>query len=177
MITFTCILNSKKRFPNATPLSKTCDNFRVSFWGENIVNIFKKTPKQNFNNNFIRNLNISFKRQNQIQRMPHSFKVAVTIFECNGGKNAVKTEHNLKNIWGQLIEGYRNILKPSCRPLAFDSYKAFLKDKKESGSLPATFLHDFWRRIFLFLNSVNWASFIAWLSLLRKMCICAIFAL
>ena len=58
--------------------------------------------------------------------MSHPFKVAVTTFECVGGKNAVKTEHNLKYIGGQLIKGYRNILKPSCRPLAFDSYKAFL---------------------------------------------------
>ena len=38
------------------------------------------------------------------------------------------------------VEGYRNILKLSCRPLAFTSYKAFLKNKKRSGtSLPASF--------------------------------------
>ena len=30
--------------------------------------------------------------------MSHPFKVAVTTFECAGGKNAVKTEHNLKYI-------------------------------------------------------------------------------
>ena len=33
-----------------------------------------------------------------------------------------------------LVEGYRNILKLSCRPLAFTSYKAFLKNKKRSGT-------------------------------------------
>ena len=36
-------------------------------------------------------------------------------------------------------EGYRNILKPSCRPLVIMSYKAFLKKKKRSGtSIPAS---------------------------------------
>ena len=38
------------------------------------------------------------------------------------------------------IEDYRNILKLSCRPLAFTLYKAFLKNKKRSEtSLPASF--------------------------------------
>ena len=37
------------------------------------------------------------------------------------------------------VEGYQNILKLSCRPLAFTSYKAFLKNKKRYGtSLPAS---------------------------------------
>ena len=31
------------------------------------------------------------------------------------------------------VEDYRNILKLSCRQLAFTSYKAFFKNKKESG--------------------------------------------
>ena len=31
-------------------------------------------------------------------------------------------------------EGYQNILKLSCRPLAFTTYKAFLKHKKWSGT-------------------------------------------
>ena len=34
--------------------------------------------------------------------------------------------------WWQ-VEGYRNILKLSWRPLAFTSYKAFLKNRKRSG--------------------------------------------
>ena len=33
-----------------------------------------------------------------------------------------------------LVEGYRNILKPSCIPLAIISNKAFLKKKKRSGA-------------------------------------------
>ena len=37
------------------------------------------------------------------------------------------------------VEDYGNTLKLSCRPLAFTSYKAFLKNKKRSGtSLPAS---------------------------------------
>ena len=36
------------------------------------------------------------------------------------------------------VEGYRNVLKLSCRPLAFTSHKPFLKNKKRSGTnLPA----------------------------------------
>ena len=39
-----------------------------------------------------------------------------------------------------LVEGYRYILNLSCRPLGFTSYKAFLKNKKRSGTnLPASF--------------------------------------
>ena len=35
------------------------------------------------------------------------------------------------------VEGYRNILKLSFRPLVFTSFKLFLKNKKRSGtSLP-----------------------------------------
>ena len=38
------------------------------------------------------------------------------------------------------VEGYQIILKRSCRPFAFTSFKAFLKNKKRSGtSLPALF--------------------------------------
>ena len=41
--------------------------------------------------------------------------------------------------------GYRNILKLSCRPLAFNSYKAFSKNKKRSGaSLSTSFCAWFW---------------------------------
>ena len=61
---------------------------------------------------------------------------------------------NLKFIYFVLIvcrvEVCRKWLKLSCETLAFTSYKAFLKNKKRSGaSLPASFLHDFWRKIFL----------------------------
>ena len=38
------------------------------------------------------------------------------------------------------VVGYRNILKLNCRPLAFASFYAFLKNKKSSGtSLPVSF--------------------------------------
>ena len=55
------------------------------------------------------------------------------------------------------VEGNQNILKLSGRPLAFItcfSSKAFLGNKKRSGtSLPASFLHNFWRKIFFLLYS------------------------
>ena len=39
-----------------------------------------------------------------------------------------------------VFEGYRKIVKSSCRPLAFTYYKAFLKNKKRSGtSFPTSF--------------------------------------
>ena len=41
-----------------------------------------------------------------------------------------------------------NLLKLSCRPLAFTSYKAFLKWGRELVSQPH-FLHDFWENMFL----------------------------
>ena len=67
------------------------------------------------------------------------------------------------------VEGYQIILKWSCRPLAFISYKHFLKTKGclELLSLPH-FLHDFWRKIFLQLYSINWSDFIVCLPLLRE---------
>ena len=38
------------------------------------------------------------------------------------------------------VEGYRNMLKLSDRPIAFTSYKEFLKNKKRSGTgFPASF--------------------------------------
>ena len=42
-----------------------------------------------------------------------------------------KVLYNLFFIISQ-VEGYRNILKLSCRPLAFNSFKAFLKNKVRS---------------------------------------------
>ena len=43
------------------------------------------------------------------------------------------------------VESFRNVLKLSCRPLAFTSYKAFLKNKKRGLKLVFLlhFLHDF----------------------------------
>ena len=64
------------------------------------------------------------------------------------------------------VEGYQNILKLRCWPLAFISYKAFLKKKKRSGTiLPTSFLHDFSSKMFLMLYSINWPNLIVWLLL------------
>ena len=54
------------------------------------------------------------------------------------------------------VEVYQIILKRSCRPLAFTSYKACLKNKKRSGtSLPASFFAWFLKNIFLLLYPNN----------------------
>ena len=63
------------------------------------------------------------------------------------------------------VEDYQNILKLSCRALAFKSYKAFLKNKTSRTSFLSHFLHDFWRKYFL-LYSITWLNFIGWLPLL-----------
>ena len=34
------------------------------------------------------------------------------------------------------VEGYQNILKPSCTPLTFDSFKAFLEYKERPATSP-----------------------------------------
>ena len=65
---------------------------------------------------------------------------------------------------------YQNILKLSCRPLAFSSYKAFLKKNKKRSRLlfMSHILHELWRKRFLLLYCVTWPSFIACLPLLRE---------
>ena len=65
------------------------------------------------------------------------------------------------------VEVYRNILKLSCRRLAFNSFKFFLKGGLELISL-AHFLYDFWRKIFILLSAITWPDFIAWLPLLHE---------
>ena len=45
------------------------------------------------------------------------------------------------------VEDYRNWSKLSCRPLAFNSNKAFLRNKKRSGTnVPASFSAWFWQK-------------------------------
>ena len=79
-----------------------------------------------------------------------------------------------QNLWRHIfiacqVEGYRNILKLSCRPTAFTSYKAFLKYKTRLGtSISPPYVHDVWRKIFLLLHSTDWPNFIVWLPLLRE---------
>ena len=67
------------------------------------------------------------------------------------------------------LEDHRKWLKLRCRPLAFTSNKAFLKNKKRSGSsLPASFSAWFLKKTFLMLYSLNWPNFIAWRPLCRE---------
>ena len=82
-------------------------------------------------------------------------------------------------LYGQ-VDVYQNILKLRWWPLAFTLCKVFLKHKKRSRtSLPTSFLHGFWRKIFLTLYFRNWTNFIGWLPLhleiLGNMCIVIIF--
>ena len=63
------------------------------------------------------------------------------------------------------IEDYQNILKP----LAFTSYEAFWKNKKRSRiSLLASFSAWLLRGNILMLDSINWLTFIVWLTLLSE---------
>ena len=67
------------------------------------------------------------------------------------------------------VEDYQSILKLSCRPLAFTSNKSFLLNKKVYGTSPLiSFLHYFWRKIFLLLCFITWPNLIIWLPLLRE---------
>ena len=67
------------------------------------------------------------------------------------------------------VEDYRKWLKLSCRPFAFTSYKAFLKNKKRFGtSLPASFSAWFFKKnisvvIFYYLTKFQClVAFISW---------------
>ena len=66
------------------------------------------------------------------------------------------------------VEGYQNMFKLSCRPLAFTSYKVFKKKTKRGLELVFLphFLHDFLRKLFILLYSINWPNLFAWLPLL-----------
>ena len=61
-----------------------------------------------------------------------------------------------------LVKIYQNILKLRRWPFALTLYKAFYKTKKglELAYL-LYFLHDFWRKIFFMLYSMNWPNFVA----------------
>ena len=68
------------------------------------------------------------------------------------------------------VKVFESILKLRCWPLAFTLYKAFYKNKKRFRiSFPTSFLQDFWRKIFLMLNFINWPNAIAWLPLLLEL--------
>ena len=67
------------------------------------------------------------------------------------------------------VEYYQNISKPTCKPLAITSYKVFFSKKRglELVSL-LHFLHDFLRKIFFLLYSINWINFTLWLPLVHE---------
>ena len=77
-------------------------------------------------------------------------------------------------------EGYQNILKLSTKQLAFTSYKAsfffFFKKKRRSGtSFPVSFLHYFWRKIFILLSFItDQISFCCCLFFMRYWVICVL---
>ena len=89
-------------------------------------------------------------------------------------KSSISLDQQSKILYSLLllnvqVEGYRNTLKRSCRPLAFTTYKTSLQNKRGLGlvSLPH-FLHNFWRIVFLLLHFTNWPNFIFWLPLLLE---------
>ena len=67
------------------------------------------------------------------------------------------------------VKDYRKILKLRCRPLAFTTCNDFSKNKRglELVSLHH-FLHDFRRKTFLALHSINWAILNVFLLLLLE---------
>ena len=85
------------------------------------------------------------------------------------GKETIPRPFTKFVLFVRQVEGYQYTLRLSCRPLSFSSYKSCLKNKwgLELVSLPHL-LHDFWRKIFLLLYSINWANFIVWWPLLRQ---------
>ena len=68
------------------------------------------------------------------------------------------------------VEGYRNLLKLSCRPIAFTSLKAsFFKKKRSGTSLPASFPVWFLKKnTSLAIYYINWQNLIVWLPVLRE---------
>ena len=65
------------------------------------------------------------------------------------------------------VEVYQIILKLSCRPHVFTSYKAFLENRKRSRtSFHASF--SAWFLKMFVLCSINWPNFIFWLPVLHE---------
>ena len=69
--------------------------------------------------------------------------------------------YSLFFLYNQIVD-YENILKLSCWSLVFTYIKLF-KNIKRSLELVSLhhFLHNFWRKKFLKLNSINWPNFMA----------------
>ena len=65
------------------------------------------------------------------------------------------------------VEDYQNILKLSCRPLAFISYKVFLNNKRSGASLPASFSTWLFEGKY-FSSYILLPDFFVWLPLLRE---------
>ena len=64
------------------------------------------------------------------------------------------------------IRYFKNKVFVTCLFLVYSLYKVFSKNQKSSETIPtALFWHDFWRKIFLTLYSINWRNSLAWLPL------------
>ena len=83
------------------------------------------------------------------------------LIECNMRNISFKKKNHTQNLLVKIfsdpflwisnlscqVEFYWNMLKLSCKPLAFTSYKAFYKNKKRSGtSLLASFSASFFKK-------------------------------
>ena len=68
------------------------------------------------------------------------------------------------------VEGYRNILKLNCKPLAFTSNNDFLKNKKRSEtSRPASLSAFFLKKNNSHAMFINWPNFIIGLHVILKL--------
>ena len=95
-----------------------------------------------------------------------------TFFLKNHTQNVVEKLLPDPQNWGYLwinslkfysVEDYQNIFKLSCRPLAFDSYEAFWKEKQRSGtSFPASFFAWFLKKNISLVYSFCLVVFTSW---------------
>ena len=65
------------------------------------------------------------------------------------------------------VEGYQNMFKLTCRQLAFNSHKAFLKIETWIQS-PSLIFYMTFKENYLMLDSITWSNFIAQLPLLLQ---------
>ena len=99
-----------------------------------------------------------------------------SIFSDQSKRSESKILWSLFLLYAQVV-GYQNILKLSCRPLAFISYKAFFLKRKRGLELVSLshFLHDVCRKIFLTLYAINRFIIDRLIEILCNLCVAIVF--
>ena len=114
-------------------------------------------------------------RINDIEKMKYGCLIEYNMRNFFLEKSYTKCDQNWTYLGINNLEFYtvflilyiENILKLSCKPPAFTSNKALLKNEKRSGtSLPASFSAQFFFKKIMSLYSFNWPNCIVWLPLL-----------